>query len=169
MTKLFLLFLLLSLFSCYRNEQEKNEMSKIDTLKVIEQTGNKQPQIKILEFERYWKELGGAIQTNDTSKIKLLVNVPLNVYGHDDRDPRLKIDSNDIIKFVLLAINTGGYYDLEKNTSISYKSFLLSDLKSISEYKQGSDSQWIQEFVFEKNTNGWKLVTLYMDTREFKK
>ena len=168
MNKLNFLLLSIVLFSCNNNEQGKDKLNKNDSLESIGQIEVKQQQIKILDFKEYWKEFGGAIQTNDTNKIKLLVDTPLNILGREDQDPHLKINTNEIIKFVMLAVNNGGYYDSEKDVSISNKTLLLSDLKSISEYKPSSDNQWINDFVFKKTTNGWKLVTLYMDTKGFK-
>jgi hypothetical protein len=160
----FILFILsIACFSCINNKL--NNSYSFETSSSIE---SNQPQLEILNFEDYWKEFGVAIQTSDTNKIKSLTLNPLDIFGSEDQDPNLKVKSNEIVKFIMIAVNNGGYYDLGKDTSISNRTLLLSDLKSISEYKQDLDSQWINDFVFKKTANGWKLVTLFMNTKSFK-
>jgi len=160
----YILFLLsIACFSC--NNNKINNSNSLETSSSIELN---QPQLEIFNFEEYWKEFGAAVQTNDTNKIKSLTLTPLDIFGREDQDPHLKIKSNEIVKFIMIAVNNGGYYDLGKDSSVSNRTLLLSDLKSISEYKQDSDSQWINDFVFKKTVNGWKLVTLYMNTKDFK-
>lgn len=161
--KLYLMLSSIVLFSCHNNKQDK--LSSGDSAIVSNSQEFNHSQIEILYFKEYWKEFGIAIQTEDTNKIKLLVESPLVIEGREDQDPRLIINSNDIVKYVMFAVNHGGYYDLEKDTSISNKTLLLSELKNIPEYKKETNSQWIHDFVFEKTAHGWKLVTLYMDTK----
>lgn len=161
--KLNFLLLLIVLFSCNNNKQNKH--SKDAPMSTSSSPEFNQSYMGILDFKDYWDEFGTALLTNDTNKIKLLVEVPLVILGREDQDPQLKIDSNQIVKYIIHAVNNGGYYDVGKDTSISNKSLLLSDLKFISEYKQREDIQWINDFVFKKTPQGWKLVTLYMDTK----
>lgn len=163
--KLSLLLLSIVLFSC-NNKQDK---PSTDNSMVISSSPEiNHSQTGFLNFKEYWDEFGTAIQTNDTNKIKLMVDVPLIILGREDQDPHLKINANQTVKYVMFAVNNGGYYNVEKDTSISNKDLLLSDLKYISEYKPEADTQWINDFVFKKTTQGWKLITLYMDTKDLK-
>jgi hypothetical protein len=165
--KLIFLLLPFAFFSCINNKHDS--LSKSDSLKTLNSKAINQTESKILKFEEYWKEFGTAIQTLDTEKIKLLVESPLVILGREDQDPQLKINQDEVVKYVISAANSGGFYDLERDSSISNKTLLRRDLKSIHEYDQESDTQQIHDFVFKKTTKGWKLVTLYMDTKVLKK
>ena len=110
------LLLLIVIFSCSNNNQDK--LNNKDSLEISNSLEFNQTQLKILNFEEYWKVFGTALKANDTNKIKLLVETPLVILGHEDHDPHLKINANEIVKYVLFAVDNGGYYDMEKDTSI---------------------------------------------------
>jgi hypothetical protein len=162
--KIKLLLLYLVLISCNNKKQDKpKEDNSVIVSKPVEMNIL---QKDILGFKEYWEELGIAIQNEDTNKLKLLVADSLKIEGHEDEDPHFIVSSDQAVKYVVLAIKEGEYYDLEKNTFISYKTMFQSDLKHIREYKEGGESQWIEDFVFEKTAHGWKLISLYMDTKD---
>lgn len=164
--KINFLLLLVIFLSCSNNNEHKNcnENSSVkpNSLEFSHSYS------KIFKFEDYWNEFRIAIQTNDTTKIKKLVKIPLEILGREDQDPHLKIENNQVVKYLMLAVHNGGYYDVDKDTSISNEALLLSDLKYISEYNPMADIQWYNDFVFEKTSQGWKLTTLYMDTKKMK-
>ena len=162
--KLNLVIFSLLLFSCHNNKQDKPNKNNA----AIESKSPDMSHFKIgiSDFKEYWKEFSIAIQTGDTNKLKLLVADSLQIEGREDEDPHFIIHSHKIVKYVAFAIKEGGYYDLDKNTSIGYKTMFQSDLKHIREYKEGENSQWIEDFAFEKTTRGWKLVSVYMDTKD---
>ena len=159
----YFLLLLISLFSCAGNPIKVSHNELADQKSVTLRKN------EIVNFEQFWKEFGIAIQQYDTNRIKQYVEVPLNIYGHEDQDPRLKIDSNDIVHYVIYAVENGGYYDEIKDVSVSYRTLFQTDLKDIPEFDINSDVQWIHDFVFKKTVNGWKLVTMYMNTIDIEK
>ena len=158
--KLNIFLFILLLYSCGNNNQIEDKNSVI-TKGVIESK-------KDQTFEEYWNEFGVAIQNGDTNKIKLLVDIPLRVVGREDRDPELKLNDTEIIKYLLYIINKGGYYDFEKDTSISNRTLLISDINTLSQYDKYSKNQWIKDFVFKKTPKGWKLIIVYTDTKDLK-
>jgi hypothetical protein len=153
-----ILLIALVLFSCNQNKQNQNSVIVKESLNLK----------KYQNFEEYWTEFGAAIETGDTNKIKLLVEGPLRILGREYQDPELKLNNNEIVKYVLYIVNNGGYYDFEKDVSISNRTLLRSDLKSISQYDKYSENQYINDFVFKKTLKGWKLVIIYMDTKDLK-
>jgi len=163
------LILLLPFFiiSCTNTGTDKNvETSTVDTTNQI----NKEPKhLAYFDFDKFWTELGNAVQVYDTNKIKQFIHIPLEILGREDSDPKFSANENEVIDAFNFAINKGGYYDPDKDVSISNKQLLMSSLNSISEYNPSSDKQWINDFVFIKTKEGWKLETIYLNTKEYKK
>ncbi len=168
MNKLIALLCVIAI-SCTENGVNNNK--QISDKSTVETSQNKinQGEIKIFDFDKYWIELGRSIKCNDTNKLKMLIQCPLKIYGRYEAEPQLNINSNEIIKAFMFAINNGGYYDPDKDASISNKELLLSNLKEIKEYNQSSESQCISDFLFKKTNKGWKLIILHMNTNEYLK
>ncbi len=165
-----ILFFILPLFinSC-TEENMKSQEIKTNASYTISKNGKRQINNNNFDFVKFWAELGDAVKKNDTNKIKQFIIIPLEILGREDIDPHFYLNKNEVINAFLYAINKGGYYDPEKDISISNKQLLLTKLDSINEYKPSSDKQWINDFVFVKTANGWKLKTLYLDTKIYKR
>lgn len=165
-----ILFLVLPLFMISCTEVNmKSQKIKTNASDTISENKKEQINNNSFDFVKFWTELGDVVKKNDTNKIKQFINIPLEILGREDIDPHFYLMENEVINAFLYAINKGGYYDPEKDISVSNKQLLLTKLDSINEYKPSSDKQWINDFVFVKTTNGWKLKTLYLDTKVYKK
>lgn len=161
--KKYILLIFISMVSCGSFSEKK----KITLVK--ERIGLKSKDVIINDFDLYWKVLGEAVVKNDTIKLKSMVKYPLQVLGREDKDPHLMIGESQIVNVLSYAFEKGGYYDDITDQSYSNKELILKDLTDLREYKSNSDSQWINDFVFNKTSDGWKLVILYINTVDYLK
>jgi len=168
MKKIFIILPFIFL-SCNEVGKINNEKSEQKTLDTINQTKEYQSDIEIFDFKKFWIELGNSIRNNDTNRIKMFIQLPLTVFGRYEAEPQLKIEKDEVIKVMMFALNNGGYYDSDKDESISNKVLLLSNLDEISEYRSSSETQCINDFLFKKTKKGWKLVVLHMNTEKYLK
>lgn len=165
--KHFILLLPILLISCVnhdKNEEDIFTKESVDEKKIFSEH-----KLQIYtDFSEFWLNLGNAIKNNDTVKLKSFINIPLEILGREDNDPRYSADENNAIDAFLFSIYNGGYYDSNKDISVSNKELLLSKLDEIQDYKPSSKEQWINDFVFVLTKDGWKLKTLYLDTKTYK-
>ncbi len=158
------LVLLLSFIICSCVENNKTEI-KTEITKVDSNQNN----IKSNDFRQYWKEFSDVVKKNDTNKMKLFINIPLTILGMEDTDPQFFLKDNEIIKTFNYLLDNSGYYDYKKDFSYSNRELLMSNLDSVNGFKQSSDVQRIEDLVFTKTKEGWKLEIIYMNTTNLKK
>jgi hypothetical protein len=168
MKKIFLLCIVV-IVSCTDINTKKEQKIETTTSDSVNQVGKNVEKSTYSDFVKFWAELGNAVKNNDTNKIKQFIKIPLKILGREDSDPHFYAYESEVIKAFLFSINKGGYYDSEKDVSISNKQLLMSKLDNNSDYEPSSNKQWINDFVFIKTEKGWKLETLYMNTNEYKK
>jgi hypothetical protein len=122
------------------------------------------------DFKDFWNDLGKALRVNDTIALDKYLDSAIILYGRADEDPRFKLRRLDRINKVREIYLTGGTYDVQNDSSISYKNFFLNRKALDREYVEGQDYQNIEDFIFNKNKWGeWKLIGVYCDTKGLKK
>lgn len=168
MKKIFIILPFIFL-SCNEIEKINNENSEKNTLDTINQSKENPSDIEIFDFKIFWIEFGKSIRNNDTNSIKMFIQIPLKVFGRYEAEPQLKVEKDEVIKIIMFAVNNGGYYDSDKDESISNKVLLQRNLDEISEFQPSSETQCINDFLFKKTKKGWKLVILHMNTEEYLK
>lgn len=121
------------------------------------------------DFKEFWKNLGQALMLNDTIVLDKYLDSTVFFYGREDIDPRFELNGSERIIKVREVYLTGGIYDYQKDTSISYVDFFLNVDLLNKDYLQDKDIQQIEDFVFRRNTSGeWKLTGVYSDTKKIK-
>lgn len=123
-------------------------------------------------FHLFYPKFREAVLTyNDDSLIKFS-NFPVEVQGHLDDDPVLKLDKDEFLPIFKASINDLTEVDLNKNEIEMYSTYqLFRETNDILEFKNFNSLDEYQRFgnlVFEKIDKVWKLTTFYTDTRKLK-
>ncbi len=158
--KIFLLFIIL-LVSCRSNNVINNDEQLSSNPNLKATTG---------EFREFWNNFGKALRDNDTTALDKYLDTTVFLYGREDEDPKFLLYNRDRIIKVREIYLTGGTYDYQNDTNISYTDFFLSKNALNREYVEGEDNQAIEDFVFKKNKwDEWKLIGVYSDTKNLQK
>lgn len=119
----------------------------------------------IQAFPEFWEVFGKALRTRDYTRLDYYIAGNLNVDGHEDRDPKFTLTGKKRIDKLLEIYENGGFYDLESDQSLSYEELFKRKAEEIRDYKKEANMQWMEEFIFENKGSGWKLVSVFCDTR----
>jgi hypothetical protein len=131
-----------------------------------EQISSKPPIITRNDFSVYWDGFGQALRDNDTIALDKFLDTIVIFYGREDQDPKFELKNRERIIKVREIYLTGGFYDFQNDTNISYVDFFLNKNALKSDYVEGQDNQNIKDFVFTRNKrNEWKLTAVYNNTK----
>lgn len=164
MKNLFSIAFILIFMGCQNNQPKQDLTSSlVDTSKNIETRESlKLPQ----NFNSFWTEFRNSALEMDTNTLFRSVNFPLEVIGREDNDPKFKI-SKDKFRLVFAEfLNTKTEMDYDDN-----RNFLNVTIKAenYSGYlPDGTTFQRMNDMIFEKKDNKWKLTYIYLDSKELK-
>lgn len=117
-----------------------------------------------IAFNKFWNRFRQAVLKYDTLKVKAMVNFPLKVRGNEDMDPLLNIQSKNFsgIWDVFLKRETT-YYNGKMETNLEHIKRVNSD-----EHTGQSAENWqrMGDMQFERLNGQWKLVLIYLDTKQ---
>ncbi len=147
LTLLFLLFL-----SCSNRE---------NAIRAKKEIRNNNQTIEIESFETFWDEFAHSLKSNDTLKLLELTLPVIEVGTIDDSDRTFSFKDKEVARIILFEYQNGGYYDYEKDKDLSNIEMMNLPLSELPDYKKDSDDQRINNFVFSKNKDGWRLTGLY--------
>ncbi|WP_343748977.1 hypothetical protein [Fluviicola sp.] len=148
------------LFSCSSSNSEVKEIIVKEKVEDSVSNSCKAP------FQKFWTSFARSLENSDTIALNNLLDDTVLFYGREDRDPRFDLTKKDRIMKVLDIYNTGGFYDDNKDLSVSYKDFFQGK-ESLNEYRNCKDEQEIKDFVFRKTAGGeWKLILVYCNTNK---
>ncbi len=121
---------------------------------------------ELSNFNQFYTCFRNAVINNDTIELKKLIHFPLDVWGHEDLDPRIKIPVFDRALFdEAMSANT----DLNPitNEPRSTLEFLLQveDIQQYKNYNSNDVEQLIGDLVFTRINGEWKLSLIFCDTR----
>lgn len=117
--------------------------------------------IKIESFEAFWSEFAHSLKSNDTLNLINLSLPVIDVGTIDATDRSFSFKGKEIAQVILFEYQNGGYYDYEKDKDVSNIEMMNLPLIELLDYKKDSDDQRINNFVFSKSQNGWKLTGIY--------
>lgn len=195
MKNLFCYCLLLLLFSCTEHGTSTSESNRADTIlaqekKAIPVIAPKAQAKYYNNFQEYWSVICQAVQVNDTAKVMQLIQVPLDLFGYEDQDPHYRInDSLACARLLFYFVETGYATNTPDSTKLmappdmgglsaqhtmTYRQLFSSSLDTLDGYYNRHKGQEIyidgpngMEF-FEVDNGGWKLITIYTDTRNMR-
>ncbi len=151
-----ILLLIIVLTACMHRTIENKE----------EQISSKPTIVNRNDFSIFWDDLGQALRDNDTMALDKFLDTKVIFYGREDQDPKFELINRDRIIKVREIYLTGGFYDFQNDTNISYVDFFLNKNALKSDYVEGQDNQNIKDFVFTRNKrNVWKLTAVYTNTK----
>lgn len=151
-----ILFLLIPIMSC-------NWIT--DTTEITNKGKNKN---NLSSFREFWPEFRQALIDKDSSKIIALTSDNLEVGRLDDSDRVIVFTGIDVASVVLFEYENGGYYDHFKDADVSNSEMILLPIENLWGYNsEDLVDQRINNFEFEKTTDGWKLVRLYTQVDNF--
>ncbi len=112
-------------------------------------------------FEAFWNEFAQSLKSNDTLTILEFSLPEIEVGTIDASDRTFSFKDKEVAEILLFEYHNGGYYDSEKDKDVSNVEMIDLPLSQLPDYKKDSDDQRINNFVFSKNKDGWKLTGLY--------
>lgn len=124
---------------------------------------------KVPNSIRYFlTQFSNAIYKKDTIELFKHITQPLEVYGNEDRDPRLAINKQtEIIKALEICLNNDSY-DVKSDTFFKNSIHLKKSLINENVNNPKSDTTFsVTDFDFKLINGEWKLSRLYIDTRNF--
>jgi hypothetical protein len=109
-----------------------------------------------------------AMDKNDTTRVIKFINLPLEVYGYEDRDPRVEI-KNIIQIFQVLQISLNNEsYDVKTDESFKNSIHLKKPFINENINNPKSDTNFsITDFDFKLINRDWKLTRVYIDTKNY--
>lgn len=148
--KLMLMFLLF--FSC---------SNRVDVIKKKENVRDNTKMNEIESFETFWNEFSHSLKSNDTLTLMSLSLPEIEVGTIDNSDRTFSFKDKEVAQIILFEYQNGGYYDYEKDRDVSNIEMIDLPLSELRDYRKDSADQQINNFVFSKSKNGWKLTGLY--------
>lgn len=146
-----LIFVLLLFVSCSNHDETMTGESIRNGRKINE----------FESFEAFWNEFTQSLKSNDTLKL-LELSIPILEVGTIDASDRTFLfKDREIAQILLFEYQNGGYYDYEKDKDVPNVDMINLALSELPDYKKDSDDQRINNFVFSKDKDGWKLTGLY--------
>jgi hypothetical protein len=155
----------LSLLSCMnepnvKNKDEEKAIKKhesIETNKVL--TMN--------DFRLFYNEFRNTLINQNYHDLKKMVNFPLEVWGHEDNDPHIKINENEFELYLKFSMNTSIDVDVITNQSISTFDLIKRNeyVDSLVHFNEKLNYQEIGSFYFSLVNSQWKLTQIYADTK----
>lgn len=124
---------------------------------------------KVPNSIRYFlTQFSNAIDKIDTNELFKHITKPLEVYGYEDRDPRLAINNQtEIIKVLDIGLNNNSY-DVKSDSFFKNRIHLKKSLINENINNPKSDTTFsVADFDFKLINGKWKLTRLYIDTRNF--
>jgi hypothetical protein len=135
-------------------------------------------------FQEFWSEFRKIIIDTDLIKYETVIQIPFIISGYEDNDPQLKLSNLDsigkLINTFLIqegTVNFGGTWVVDSisnqqmyvNQIPTHYDFIKQkvNVENHSDYTDGKDWRRMENMVFSKNEEGWKLSLIYMNIKEW--
>jgi hypothetical protein len=164
--KITIAILFFTIVACSHQKKEKKEPYAKPPLEVndepdeVDEVSN--------SIRSFLTQFTKAIDKNDTTEVLKHINLPLEVKGHEDHDPRLAIKNKlQIFEVLQTSLNNESYEvktDKVFKNSIHLKKSLITQNKN---NPQSDTTFSVTDFDFKLINGQWKLMRVYLDTRGF--
>ena len=120
----------------------------------------------VSDFSQFYSLFREAVLKNDSTFLKQLTHFPLEVWGYEDNDPRIKLTRFDW-SFFEQAMSA--YIGLDPNTQ-EQRSTLeffrqVKDIKQHKNYIPNNTEQQLGNLVFTRVKGEWKLTIIFANTK----
>lgn len=164
--KISIAILFIIMIACDISNKKKQEAYSNPPKQILEEINqtNKKPN----SIRYFLTQFSNAIEKKDTIELFKHISRPLEVYGNEDRDPRLAINKQtEILKALEICLNNDSY-DVKSETFFKNSLHLKKSLTNENVNNPKSDTTFsVTNFDFKLINGEWKLTRLYIDTRNF--
>lgn len=157
------------LYSCNGNTTDTKSNVVTDTIKTEQKTVERDTLIDSQNFQNFWLGFRKIILSKEPKGIDEVVDIPFEVYGFEDSDPRIKLSDTDSINTVFkkfLSESNVSYPNINNHFELINN---ITQLEAFPGYAASENWRRIEQMEFMNKGNGWKLSRVYLDTKELKK
>jgi len=159
---LYVILFLVTMTTVNCNGKKYKKLKAIDQISTDLKVGD-----QLSDFYNFWTVFRSAVMDKDTVTLQTLTNFPLIVRGYNDCDPVLKIELSEFIIFFNKCLNEQTYVDRVDATNLDHVKRVLDPKHTDElEIKEGVHWHRFGNIEFIKDSSGWKIFTIYTDTRE---
>lgn len=148
------------------SEKKNNAGTNTDTLTSKQIIVESDTLIDSQNFQNFWLGFKKIILSKESKGINEVIDLPFEIYGFEDSDPRIKLSDVDSVNAVFnrfLLDSNVSYPNINNHFELIYN---ITQLEAFPGYAASENWRRIEQMEFRNNGNGWRLSRIYLNTKE---